>query len=358
MHINITAPVNQTSYGLASWQFMRSLDKAGHDITLWGCPNDQNIQGTEENIDLLRKWVARREVFDWWAPSLRIWHQNDMMQSVGKGRRLGMTFFELDKLKPNEVHQLNSLDMVIVPSQWAKQVCKDSRVHTPVEVVPLGYDPEVFYARDIKRADNKTIFLNIGKWEVRKGHDVLVEMFNKAFTKKDNVELWMSNHNQFLNEQDTEAWVRLYKNSPLGDKVKIIPWEPTQQGLAKIMASVDCGIFPSRAEGWGLESLEMMAMDKEVIITNNSAHTEYCKDHNCYLIETPEKEVANDSIWFHGQTKSDGMWAKLGDLEINQAADLMRVIHKDKQEGRLHDQDKDVGHLTWDRAAGKLVGIL
>jgi hypothetical protein len=39
------------------------------------------------------------------------------------------------------------------------------------------------------------VFLNVGKWEYRKGHDVLLEAFNKAFEPTDNVRLVMNCHN-------------------------------------------------------------------------------------------------------------------------------------------------------------------
>ena len=36
----------------------------------------------------------------------------------------------------------------------------------------------------------------------------------------------------------------------------------------------------------------MMSMNKPVIATNYSAHTEFCDKNNCYLIEVNEKDSA------------------------------------------------------------------
>jgi hypothetical protein len=44
----------------------------------------------------------------------------------------------------------------------------------------------------------------MGKWEVRKGHDILVELFNDAFMSTDDVELWMCNHNPFYTKEENE----------------------------------------------------------------------------------------------------------------------------------------------------------
>ena len=57
------------------------------------------------------------------------------------------------------------------------------------------------------------------------------------------------------------------------------------------MAKTDCGVFPARAEGWNLELLEMMSCNKPVIATNYSAHTEFCDDKNCMLIDIEDMEI-------------------------------------------------------------------
>ena len=97
------------------------------------------------------------------------------------------------------------------------------------------------------------------------------------------------------------------------------------------MKQADCGVFPSRAEGWNLELLEMMAIGKQVIATNNTAHTEYCDEKNCLLIETPESEPAFDGVFFFG----DGNWTALGDDQINKLAEYMREVHLKKKGGGL-----------------------
>ena len=87
-------------------------------------------------------------------------------------------------------------------------------------VVPLGVDTNIFKPHTTAR--DTTVFFNCGKWEVRKGHDILVNCFNEAFCEEDDVELWMMCENPFLGEQNSH-WINLYKNSPLGHKIRIIP---------------------------------------------------------------------------------------------------------------------------------------
>lgn len=135
----------------------------------------------------------------------------------------------------------------------------------------------------------------------------------------------------------------MYKSTTLGEKIKIFPRIPTQKSLAKLMAYSDCGIFPARAEGWNNEIMEMMAMNKPVITTNYSAHTEYCTKNNSYLIEIDELESAEDGIWFHG----NGNWAKLSDNQIEQAVEYMRYVYSNKIVSNSQGL-QDSYHYKWD----------
>ena len=135
--------------------------------------------------------------------------------------------------------------------------------------------------------------------------------------------------NPFYDEAKNKEWADYYLNSELGSKVSILPRKETQQDVARLMNMADCGVFPSRGEGWNLELLEMMSCGKQVIATNYSAHTEFCGE-NCWLVgDDFEVESAYDGVWFHGQ----GNWAKITDEHIDQIAANMKHVHKSKQHG-------------------------
>ena len=80
------------------------------------------------------------------------------------------------------------------------------------------------------------------------------------------------------------------------------------------MSQVDCGVFPSRGEGWNLELLEMMAVGRPTIATNYSAHTEFINDKNCFLLHPRGIEPAFDNKWFFGQ----GNWAEIWEQDITE----------------------------------------
>ena len=320
--INIIAPINPLGYGVAGWNITKELSKIT-DIALWPIGN---IHATsQEDADILQKVIANTQLFESKAPCLRIWHQHDMAQFVGSGKRIGFPIFELDKFNDVEKHHLNTLDKIFVCSHWAKNVMLMNvyRPSSEVQVIPLGVDTNIFKPKQSN--SEKTIFFNCGKWEIRKGHDILVNIFNKAFEKEDNVELWMMTNNPFLTEKEDSEWKNMYLNSKLGDKIKFIDRQTTHEEVYNIMSKTTCGIFPSRAEGWNLELLEMMSCGKQVITTNYSAHTEFCNDDNSMLVDITDTQPAFDGKWFDGK---GGSWAKISEKELDIFVDMMKTVHE------------------------------
>ncbi|MBX9623455.1 MAG: glycosyltransferase [Gemmataceae bacterium] len=59
-------------------------------------------------------------------------------------RTAAFTMWETDALPPAAVRSLNRCGLVVVPSQWGADCFRANGVTVPIEVVPLGYDPEVF----------------------------------------------------------------------------------------------------------------------------------------------------------------------------------------------------------------------
>ena len=359
-NINLSCPANQLGYGIAGLNLAKSLHDLKHSVSLYIIGQ---LDVPEEYHEDIKQMIANSRMPDWNAPSIRIWHQHDMAQFVGNGEKYGFPIFELDTFLDLEIHHLSYLDHWLVASEWAKSVMVDQlksirgedELNEKTHVIPLGVDRNIF--RESVSHRKETIFYNCGKWEIRKGHDVLIQAFNQAFNEDDDVELWMMCDNPFYSEEDNFKWERLYRTSKLGEKVRIIPRQKTQQDVYNIMSQTDCGVFPSRAEGWNLELLEMMSCGKSVITTNYSAHTEFCNADNSMLVEVPEKEKAVDGKWFRGQ----GSWAKIEEKQIKELAEHMRTVHEKKKEDSLNINQAGVDtakKFSWKNSAENLLKVI
>lgn len=391
MNINFTAPFCSTSYGLSACNILHELTLLGHKVSIWPIGH---IDGNDVPVkfhNCLRASLENAKFFDPDAPSVRLYHQFDLAQhTVGKGKKVGWPIFELDQFNKQELHHLFSQDELIVCSQWAKDIVHNTSngMINKIHVVPLGVDSSIFYPKP-KITTQKTVFINIGKKELRKGHDVIIECFEKAFTPQDNVELWMVWGNRILdniNESESAGWTNLYANSIMREKIKqqwkvsgetvqgfnytweqykdaavkdhnVREWLPTQEAVATLLNQADCAIFPSRAEGFNLDMLEAMACGVRVLTTYYSAHTEYVGYNNidnAAFIQSDELEPAYDGIWFHGQ----GNWLVINDKVKEGIADYMVSTHRAKSFG--HDITNRGGIKTaeifsWRNSAKKLV---
>ncbi len=358
MNINFTGYICDTSYGMAAMNVIKSLTELKHKVSVFSA---NPIQGDipQQFHDSLRAGLENAKFFDPDAPSVRMGHQFDLAQHVGRGKRIGWPIFELDKFNDLELHHLKSQDELIVCSQWAREICIDNRINIPINVVPLGVDSTIFSPARLSRS-GKTVFINVGKKELRKGHDVILKCFNRAFTEDDNVELWMVWGNRILDNSypaESKAWTDMYENSKLGKKIVLHEWQNSQRDIANLFNRADCGLFPSCAEGFNLDLLEAMACGLPVITTYYSAHTEFANGENAYLVMPSELESAYDGIWFMGQ----GQWMKITDSLQDGIVQLMKTTHERKQRGEdLFNKHgvETAKQFSWINSSKKLVETL
>lgn len=309
---NLIAPCTlRTSYGLVAMNLATRLDCRIFPI---------NNLDAGLPTKVVESAMDQSEV-DLSLPTVKIYHQFDLAM-MGKKKRIGYTFFELDTLSNLEIANINSCDELWVASKWAKTVCENNKINIPIYVVPLGVDLNTFNYTGQYTSGVYT-FLSCGKWEIRKSQDEIVQAFNTAFEPADNVKLLISMHNPFHNSSFMDSKKQEYLSTKMGKvgKIQIVGPFNTQADLARIMKMSDCGVFPSKAEGWGLGTLEMMACGKSVIVTNYSGHTEYCDKYNSVLIEPSGIELAKDGKWFFGS----GKWCK---FKTEDLIEKMRLCYK------------------------------
>lgn len=353
--INFNSGINSLGYGIVGFNLYKELS-AICDVTLWPMQDrvDWPVTPTQEIADLISRDIAKQDSFNHRFPCLKVWHENQLAQRIGEGKYFVLPFFEVNKFNVRRQMHMLSADEIIVTSKWAKDIV-EKEIGCDSYVVPCGVDREIFNVDNNQVNDRRCIFFNCGKWEVRKGHDILRKAFDTAFPSSEPVELWMMTQNPFLTEDETREWEWLYQS----DTIKLIPRVQYQEQLAEIMSQVYCGVFPARAEGWNLELLELMSMGKQVITTSYSAHTEFCTPDNSLLIDITEEEPMYDGKWFVGE--ENGTWASLEGKPFNQLVDHLRSVYE-VWKTQPH-KENDVGiltaeRLTWEKMARSIHDII
>jgi len=352
MQLNYCAPINQTGYGVAGIEILSALMNNGVDVALFPI-NPHNMTADYRHHQNIHQALRGCNIFNYLAPTLRVYHQFSMAESIGKGKRVGLPFFELDQFNITEKHHLLSLDVVLSTSKWAADIVKkECEIISPI--TPLGVDTSIFKPTPISK-NQETIFICAGKWEKRK-HSTIIEAFEKAFKPTDKYKLWLFCDNP-VKPDENAIWEAKFKQSKIADKVVFIHRQEQHTDVYEIMKHAHFGLFPTRGEGWNLEALEMLSIGRYIVATNYSAHTEFLNNENSILLDGDGLEPANDGIWFHGQ----GNWLSLGQNFIDKFADSLRTLYDRHQSGQdifNHAGVSTANKFTWNNTALKIIDVL
>jgi glycosyltransferase involved in cell wall biosynthesis len=107
-------------------------------------------------------------------------------------RSAALTMHELDHLpdsKRDWVEILNRLDLLITPTAWNREVWRRAGVETPIEVIPLGIDPESYFPVTGRRCIFLTVHENLGGVTSREDWPHTLRAYLGAFRAEDAVRL-------------------------------------------------------------------------------------------------------------------------------------------------------------------------
>lgn len=190
------------------------------------------------------------------------------------GNMLLITGWESTVMPDGWLEQLNRPELkgIVVWAQWNKTMMLKAGVKTPIHVVPLGVSDVYQYHE--RRARKTFKFLCIGDRFTRKAWDVVAQAFGKAFGDRDDVELIIKIRN---NGEDPQLMFPLadgvgvwnggrfrYEGKLLN--IRIDDRDLDELELNELYQSVDCMVFPSRGEGFGLPPREFTATGGVAIV--------------------------------------------------------------------------------------------
>lgn len=344
--------INKLSYGYVGWNILKSLSKIT-DVSLFPIGNI-TIDHTEDNVNIVNRALKNAQLWDYSKPSIRIMHQHKLAEHPVSKLRVGFPIFELDDFNEVEKHNLRSQDHLFATSEWAKSVLSKVVPEENISVIPLGVDINIFRPED-SPVRNEVVFFNIGKWEYRKGHDILVEAFHEVFKDISDVRLWMMPQNKFITKEQEFQWLNLYRKK-LGNKVVFIKDVQDHKDVAKLILQSDVGVFPYRSEGFCMPLTEFLACGKRVVATNYSAPTEYLTKDCAVMIDPDGLETAQDGVFFNGC----GRWARLDKAYYRAFCDVLWAEYEIAKNSRRFNTSgvKQMHKFTWDNSANKIMESL
>ena len=225
---------------------------------------------------------------------------------------ISRTMFETNSIPADWPKELEKFQEIWVPTQFHVETYRKAGVPSekifkiPEAVDTEYFDPDAANVTPFPLPNYRYgdfVFLSIFKWEVRKGWDILLTSFLKAFTKKDRVCLYILTHgfgsripsleNILLDIQanmdgffDNDV---TYSDDTSGEKtrenwpcIRIISQMVAQTSMPALYKSANAFVLPTRGEGWGLPIVEAMSMGLPVIATDWSGPSEYLTTENSF----------------------------------------------------------------------------
>jgi len=248
--------------------------------------------------------------------------------------------FEADRLPEGWAAKLRGVDEVWVPSTFNREVFAKAGV--PAErlfVVPEGIDPGPYRAatpRVLPEAAGYT-FLSVFQWSLRKGWDVLLEAWAKAFAPEDDVQLVLRcspfSGNAAPIQEQAEAFLRSRGLSWESMAPVVLLADPLpEREMPGLYAACDCFVLPSRGEGWGLPYLEAMAAGRPCIATAWAGPLDFLHEGNAWLVP-PEGLVppSEEALLENPFLSADQRWAG---LSVEAFAKALRHAKEHRDEGR------------------------
>lgn len=282
----------------------------------------------------------------------------ECMSSVQGRKRIAFVVWETTVLPEEKLEVLRGLDEIWTPSQWSRKILVENGLDRErVFVVPEGVDATTFLPlpETRRRQDGTFRFLCVGKWEVRKGVEELVECFAEEFGYEEDVELVLHAFNPWIPNFDLEHRIAQVLR---GRHARVIANQPVgEEELCGLYNSCDAFVLPTKGEGWGLPIMEAMACGLPVIATDYSAPADFLNERVAYPLRVERMVDVHDPYFFPGNPIY-GQWAQPDLTELRR---LMRHVMTNRDEaaakGKLA-REAVCDHWTWDHAARTADGLL
>jgi hypothetical protein len=231
------------------------------------------------------------------------------------GLTCAYTMFESDDLPGLWVRTLRELDQVWVPSTFNLETFAQAGIPADkLRLIPIGIDAPLF-APDGPKLDlpnrRRTAFLSVFDWNERKGPDVLLRAWARAFGPDDDVVLYLRTGLSTVGARGGP----LEEIRALGiDPAHMAPIEIIDAPLpinayAALFRSVDAFVLTSRGEAFCIPLLEAMASGLPVIGTGYGGSADFLDETTGYPIPARLVPVARslaDRIpYYAGQRWSD-----------------------------------------------------
>jgi glycosyltransferase involved in cell wall biosynthesis len=238
-----------------------------------------------------------------------------MTANLSGSPTLGYCFFEDTELRPAHVESgRRHFDRLATGSTWCSETLRRHGIEN-VATVLQGVDTAAFFphprgagGRQFLR--DKFVVFSGGKFEFRKGQDLVIRAFKALQDRHRDVVLVASWFNQWRFSFQSMSQSPHIRFAPTSSDMTTAPAEVLAQNgvdlnrvilvgprahhaMAQVYHNTDVGLFPNRAEGGtNLVMMEYMACGKPVIATASTGHADVVAPDHALVIDTGGEVVS------------------------------------------------------------------
>ncbi len=265
---------------------------------------------------------------------------------------------------------LKRYDAVGAASSWAEKALRQAGVRQ-VTTIPHGVDHTLFNPVRARRGsgDGFRVFSG-GKFELRKGQDIVVRAF-KVFADRHEdavlVAAWTNHWPQIAATMSASPHFPFQQSpgDPFHDalrrwlvatgldlrRIEILGFQ-TPDNLASVYGATDLGLFPNRCEGaTNLVLMEYMACARAAIVSDFAGHRDIVTDANGLPLRSWRPTLVPDS------RRTVACWCE---PDIDEIVACLEDAYRDRERLRQRGVQAalDMAPFTWERAARGFLRLL
>jgi protein O-GlcNAc transferase len=275
---------------------------------------------------------------------------------------IGYCFFEYERLLyPYIAAAAERWHHIVAGSRWCEGHLQ--RAGMPrTRTILQGIDSARFFARPPRHEDGRFIVFSGGKFEFRKGQDIVIAALRVFMERHPDVWFSCAWHNPWpfslrtmeqtrlidfrWREASCEELLRETLERSGIDLARVLLHPALDNGrMPRVYAESDIGVFPNRCEGGNnLVMCEYMACGRTVIASDRTGHADVITSDNAYRLSSYQPVTA----WLDG--REGGNWLEASPEEL---LDLLERVYADRaaSETKAKAAAHDMARLSWREAA-------
>ncbi len=213
------------------------------------------------------------------------------IETLGSKYRIIYSMYESDDIPHRWVEHVKAADEIWVPSEFCGYLF--AKYNPNIRLVPWGYDESLYNHNYPEVVNDVFTFASAGVMGIRKGTDILVSAFTKAFPNNDGVRLIIKSRDSKSLPQTSDK------------RITIIDTDYDDDQMVNFYHSADCVVQPSRGEGFGVPAIEAAACGTPALVTNWSGPVDYIDNNGIWGID-----IQPELVRVRGMLAAHSKWAE------------------------------------------------